>query len=46
MNIAWIISIPLLGVLFLIDSYFAKKNKVYEFEIYRLEVKDLDKTKN
>ncbi len=45
MKVAWIISIPVLCVLFGIDVYYARKNKKYEFEIYQLEVEDLKQRK-
>ena len=41
----WIISVVVLLVLFYIDSNCVKKNKAYEFEIYRLEVEDLNDKK-
>lgn len=41
MKVAWVISIPVLCILFGIDIYYARRNKMYEFEIYQLEVEDL-----
>ena len=40
-KIVWVLSIIALVVLFIEDVNYIKKNKSYEFEIYRLEVQDL-----
>lgn len=37
----WIITILWLIVLFCFDSYYEKRNKAYEFEVYRLEAEDV-----
>lgn len=44
-RVMWIISMMVLLVLFYIDSNYVKKNKTYEFEIYRLEVEDFNDMK-
>lgn len=44
-RVMWIISMIVLLVLFYIDSNYVKKNKTYEFEIYKLEVEDLNDKK-
>ena len=40
-KIVWVLSIIALVALFIEDVNYIKKNKAYEFEIYRLEVQDL-----
>lgn len=45
-NLVWIISIIVLIGLFIKDSNCVKNNKVTEFEIYRLEVEDLNNKKD
>lgn len=42
---SWILSVPLIFLLFLLDTYYIKQNKKYEFEMYRLEVDDLERKK-
>lgn len=44
-KIVWIISMIVTIVLFFKDSYYVKKNKAYEFEIYKLDVEDLENKK-
>lgn len=44
-KIAWMISIPVIFLLFGFNTYFIKRNKEYEFEIYRLEVAHFKKKK-
>lgn len=44
-NIVWIISIIVLIGICIKDSYCVKNNKEYEFDIYRLEVEDLNDKK-
>ena len=45
-NIVWIISMIVLVGLYIKDSYCVKNRKLAEFEIYRLEVEDLNNKKN
>ena len=45
-NIVWIISIIVLVGLYIKDSYCVKNSKSAEFEIYRLEVEDLNNKKD
>lgn len=44
-KLVWIIVMIVLVVSFFIDSYFIKKNKEYEFEIYDSKVEDLKNKK-
>ena len=44
-NLVWIISIIVLIGICIKDSYCVKNNKEYEFDIYRLEVEDLNDKK-
>lgn len=44
-NIVWIISFIVLIGLYIIDSNCIKSNKALEFDIYRLEVEDLNDKK-
>lgn len=44
-NLVWIISIIVLIGLYIKDSHCIKNNKLNEFEIYRLEVEDLNNKK-
>lgn len=41
MNVAWIISMLVIVLLFIFDSYYVKNNKKYEPQIYQLEVDEL-----
>jgi len=43
MKLAWIISMPLIVILFIFNSYYIKRNKECEFKIYRFEVEELNK---
>ena len=45
-NIVWIISFIVLVGLYIKDSYCVKNSKLAEFEIYRLEVEDLNNKKD
>ena len=45
MKVAWVISIPVLCLLFGIDVYYSRRNKKHEFEIYQLEAEDLKNRK-
>lgn len=44
-NLVWIISIIVLIGIYIKDSYCVKKNKLYELDIYRLRVEDLERKK-
>ena len=46
MKIAWMISIPVICLLFGFDTYYFKRNKEYEFELYHLAVDDLKRKKD
>jgi len=39
------LSIPFIGLLFGIEFYYIQQNKKYEFEIYKLEIEDLENKK-
>ena len=45
MMIAWMLSITTIIMLFFIDAYYIKRNKLCEIEIYQLEVNDLESKK-
>ena len=45
MKLAWILSILLIFILFAIEVYYAKQNKKYEFEIYKITIEDLENKK-
>ncbi len=42
MNVAWMISIPVIVLLFFFDVYYIKREKESEYEIYRLDVETLE----
>ena len=42
MNVAWMISIPVIVLLFFFDAYYIKREKESEYELYRLEVETLE----
>jgi len=44
-NLVWIISIIVLIGIYIKDSYCVKNNKLYELDIYRLRVEDLERKK-
>ena len=45
MGVAWLISVPFIIMLFLFDTHYIRRNKKYEFDIYRLEVEELKSKK-
>jgi len=45
MFILWLLSIPAIGLFLWLDIYFIKQKKAYEFEIYHLNVEDLNHKK-
>lgn len=45
MKIAWLLTLPFIGLLFAFNVYYIRQNKKYELEIYRLETEDLEKKK-
>ncbi|MCM1083583.1 MAG: hypothetical protein NC309_04625 [Ruminococcus sp.] len=45
MKLAWMISVPCIILVFFLDAYFLKSNKASEFEIYKLEIEELENKK-
>lgn len=45
MRVAWILSVLFIFLLFFLEAYCIKQNKKYEFELYRLEVDELERKK-
>ena len=45
MGVAWLISVPFIIMLFLFDTHYIRRNKKYEFDIYRFEVEELKSKK-
>lgn len=45
MRTTWILSVVFIFLLFFFEVYYIKQNKKYEFELYRLEVDELERKK-
>ena len=45
MRVTWIATIAIIFLLFFLEVYYIKQNKKYEFELYELEVKELERKK-
>lgn len=45
MRIAWLLSVPIICVLFGFEVFFIRKIKKYEFELYRIKKDDLKRKK-
>ena len=45
MRVTWILSVVIIFLLFFLEVYYIKQNKKYEFELYRLEVDELERKK-
>lgn len=45
MRVTWILSVVFIFLLFFLEVYYIKQNKKYEFELYRLEVDELERKK-
>lgn len=45
MKMAWLLSIPIIGLLFGIDVYYMKQNKKQEFKLYEIKKEDLQSKK-
>lgn len=45
MRVTWIATVVIIFLLFFLEVYYMKQNKKYEFELYNLEVNELERKK-
>lgn len=45
MRVTWIATVVIIFLLFFLEVYYIKQSKRYEFELYRLEVNELERKK-